>query len=71
MEITSIALIKLACILSAQPNQEAVRDFLSSLSQEQVVEIQAIQKSGVCLPPKFNGTGTLNPMGKSMPTEDF
>lgn len=71
MEITSVALIKLACLLTAQPNQEAVKDFLSTLSQEQVVEIQAIQQSGVCLPSKFNGNGTLNPVSKSMPTEDF
>lgn len=57
MEITSTALVSLACLLSSgATDPKATQDFAKSLSEEQVVVIQQIVDSGSCLPKKFENS---------------
>lgn len=54
MEITSTALVSLACLLSSgKTDPQAAQDFVKNLTEEQVVVIQQIVDSGACLPKKF------------------
>ncbi|MFZ4402499.1 MAG: hypothetical protein ACOYOK_00215 [Pseudobdellovibrionaceae bacterium] len=54
MEITSTALVSLACLLSNGPaDSKNAQDFIKNLNQEQVVVIRQIVHSGACLPKAF------------------
>lgn len=54
MELTSTALVSLACLLSSgQPDQTANQDLVNNLNAEQVAIVQEVVKSGVCLPKSF------------------
>lgn len=54
MEVTSTALVSLACLLSSgKTDPLATQDFLKTLKPEQVLEIHSIIKNGACLPKKF------------------
>lgn len=54
MEITSAALVSLACLLSSgKTDPKATEEFARNLTEEQVVVIQKIVSSGACLPKKF------------------
>lgn len=75
MEISSTALVSLACLLSSgKTDPKATQDFVKNLTKEQVVVIQQIVDSGACLPIKFEnkiqpgvgGDGT-----DSSPTSDL
>jgi len=54
MELTSAALVSLACLLSSgKTDPKAAQDFAKNLTEEQVAVIQQIVDSGACLPKKF------------------
>lgn len=54
MEIASTALVSLACLLSSgKTDPLATQNFLKTLKPEQVMEIQEIIESGMCLPKNF------------------
>lgn len=54
MEITSTALVSLACLLSSgKTDPQATQDFVKNLTEEQVAVVQQIVNSGACLPKSF------------------
>lgn len=54
MEITSTALVSLACLLSSgKTDPKATQDFANRLTEQKVVAIQQIVESGACLPGSF------------------
>lgn len=54
MEITSAAVISLACLLSSgKTDQKEAETFAKTLTVEQVNTIQEIIDSKICLPKKF------------------
>lgn len=54
MEITSTALVSLACLLSSgKTDPKVTQDFANSLTEQKVVVIQRIIESGACLPKSF------------------
>lgn len=71
MEMTTVALIKLACLLNGQQDQVAVQDFLTQLKPEQVQQILHVQESGMCAKGIPNVQEGVTPAARSMPTEDF
>lgn len=75
MEITSTALVSLACLLSSsKTDPKATQEFVKNLTEEQVVVIQQIVDSGACLPKKFENKiqpGVGGPNSNSSPTSDL
>ncbi len=54
MEITSTALVSLACMLSnGGADSQASQEALNKLSPEQVAVLEQVVNSGACLPEKF------------------
>ncbi len=72
MEVTSIALVSLACLLSSgNTSFQAAQDSLSQLTNEQVAVLEQIIESDVCLPQKFeNAIEKANTVFAHSPTTD-
>lgn len=75
MEITSMALVSLACLLSSgKTDAHATKDFVENLTKEQVAVIRQVIDSDACLPDKFESKiqpGLGAPNSNSAPTSDF
>lgn len=75
MEITSTALVSLACLLSSgKTDPKATQDFDKNLTEEQVVVIQQIIDRGACLPKKFENKiqpGVGSTEASHSPTSDL
>ncbi len=75
MEITSVALVSLACMLSnGNTDPQATQDFANNLTEDQVAVIRQIADSGACLPRKFENkvqSGVGGKMIAHSPTTDL
>lgn len=75
MEITSTALVSLACLLSSgKTDPQATQDFVKNLTVEQVAVIERIVDSGACLPKSFEDKVQPGAGGKGVegsPTSDL
>jgi len=75
MEITSTALVSLACLLSNEStDQDAAQDFLKRLSVEQTIVLEEILEGGACLPKSFENkiqTGLSAEGSRVSPTTDL
>jgi len=75
MEITSTALVSLACLLSnGKTDSQAAQDFVNNLTEEQAIVIQQIAESDACLSKAFKNKIQPGIGGKNVnhsPTTDL